>query len=134
MERTFLMIKPDGVERKLVGEIIARFERKGFDLVAMRHLTPTRALAEEHYGVHRDKPFFAGVVEFITSGPVVAMVWQGPDVINLARRIIGATKPSEATAGTIRGDFANTTEKNLIHGSDSESTAEQEIKLWFPDL
>lgn len=134
MERTFLMVKPDGVERKLVGEIIARFERKGFNLVALEMLTPNRNLAEEHYGVHRDKPFFAGVVSFITSGPVVAMVWEGPDVINLARRIIGATKPSESTPGTIRGDFANTTEKNLIHGSDSTETAAQEISLWFPKL
>lgn len=134
MERTFLMVKPDGVERKLVGEIIRRFEQKGFVLAAMELRIPSRELAEQHYAVHRGKSFFNSVVEFITSGPVVAMVWEGPDVINLARRVIGATKPSEATAGTIRGDFANTTEKNLIHGSDSLETAEQEIKLWFPNL
>ncbi|MDR3708884.1 MAG: nucleoside-diphosphate kinase [Capsulimonadaceae bacterium] len=134
MERTFLMVKPDGVERKLVGEIIARFERKGFTLVALQMLTPSKELAEAHYGVHRDKSFFASVVAFITSGPVVAMVWEGPDVINLARRVIGATKPAESTAGTIRGDFANTTEQNLIHGSDSAETAAEEIRLWFPNL
>ena len=134
MERTFLMVKPDGVERRLVGEIIRRFEQKGFVLTALEFRVPSKVLAEEHYGVHRDKPFFSSVVAFITSGPVVAMVWEGPDVVALARRVIGATKPSESTAGTIRGDFANTTEKNLIHGSDSVENAAIEIKLWFPNL
>ncbi|MEO7715939.1 MAG: nucleoside-diphosphate kinase [Capsulimonas sp.] len=131
MERTFLMVKPDGVKRGLVGEIIQRFEQKGFKLVELKMLTPTRELAEEHYGVHRDKPFFAGVVDFISSGPVVATVWEGDDVIALSRKLVGATKPSEAAPGTIRGDYANSVGENLIHGSDSVENAEAEIKLWF---
>jgi len=134
MERTFLMVKPDGVHRKLIGEIIRRFEQKGFTLVALEMRVPTKALAESHYGVHRGKPFFDNVVAFITSGPVVAMVWEGPDAINLARRVIGATKPTESNPGSIRGDYANTTEQNLIHGSDAPETAAQEIALWFPNL
>jgi len=134
MERTFLMIKPDGVERRLVGEIIRRFEAKGFQLVGLNMLTPPRSLAEEHYAVHRGKPFFEGVVQFISSGSVVAMVWEGDDVINLARKMMGATKPAEAVPGTIRGDFSNSIEQNLIHGSDSPDTAAQEIRLWFPEL
>ncbi|MCW3062218.1 MAG: ndk [Capsulimonas sp.] len=131
MERTFLMVKPDGVKRGLVGEIIQRFEQKGFKLVELKMLTPTRELAEEHYGVHRDKPFFAGVVDFISSGPVVATVWEGDDVIALSRKLVGATKPSEAAPGTIRGDYANSVGENLIHGSDSVENADAEIKLWF---
>ncbi|MGO8673627.1 MAG: nucleoside-diphosphate kinase [Capsulimonadaceae bacterium] len=131
MERTFLMIKPDGVRRKLVGEIISRFENKGFTLVEMRHLTPTRELAEAHYAVHRGKPFFDSVVAFISSGPVVAMVWEGPDAVNLARKLMGATKPADAAPGTIRGDYAGTIEQNLIHGSDSVETALAEIAIWF---
>jgi len=134
MERTFLMIKPDGVQRRLVGEIIGRFENKGLKLVGLKALTPSQSLAEEHYAVHRDKPFFPGVVSFITSGPVVASVWEGPDAISLARKLMGATKPSDAAPGTIRGDFANSVEQNLIHGSDSPETAATEIKLWFPEL
>lgn len=125
------MVKPDGVKRGLVGEIIQRFEQKGFKLVELKMLTPTRELAEEHYGVHRDKPFFAGVVDFISSGPVVATVWEGDDVIALSRKLVGATKPSEAAPGTIRGDYANSVGENLIHGSDSVENAEAEIKLWF---
>jgi nucleoside-diphosphate kinase len=131
LERTFLMVKPDGVKRGLVGEIIQRFEQKGFKLVELKMLTPTRELAEEHYGVHRDKPFFAGVVDFISSGPVVATVWEGDDVIALSRKLVGATKPSEAAPGTIRGDYANSVGENLIHGSDSVENADAEIKLWF---
>jgi nucleoside-diphosphate kinase len=134
MERTFLMIKPDGVQRRLVGEIIRRFEQKGFTLVALQHRTASREQAEAHYGVHRDKPFFAGVVAFITSGPVVTMVWEGNDVIALARKLMGATKPADSLPGTIRGDYADSIEKNLIHGSDSVETAGEEISLWFPDL
>src|SRR5579872_6824134 len=134
MERTFLMIKPDGVERKLVGEIIRRFEDKGFRLVALKMLTPAKALAEEHYAVHRGKSFFEGVVSFITSGPVVATVWEGEGVIELARKLMGATKPIDSAPGTIRGDYANSIEQNLIHGSDAPETAAQEIKLWFPEL
>jgi nucleoside-diphosphate kinase len=131
MERTFLMIKPDGVERGLVGEIVGRFECKGFKLAELKMVTPTRELAEAHYGVHRDKPFFNDVVAFITSGRVVAMVWEGAGVIELARKVMGATRPTDAAPGTIRGDFANSTEKNLIHGSDSPETAASEIALWF---
>jgi nucleoside-diphosphate kinase len=134
MERTFLMVKPDGVQRKLVGEIVRRFEAKGFTLVALELRTPPRETVEAHYAAHREKPFFGAVVDFIMSGPVVAMVWEGPDVINLARRLMGATKPADSTAGTIRGDYANSTEQNLIHGSDALETAEAEIKLWFPHL
>ena len=131
MERTFLMVKPDGVQRRLVGEIIRRFENKGFTLAELKLLTPTREMAEAHYGVHRGKPFFEGVVGFISSGPVVAMVWEGDDVVALARRVIGATKPADSTPGTIRGDYANTIEQNLIHGSDSVENAQTEIGIWF---
>jgi nucleoside-diphosphate kinase len=130
-ERTFLAIKPDGVQRGLVGEIIGRFERKGFKLVGLKQLTPSRELAENHYGVHRERPFFAGLVDFITSGPVVAMVWEGDGVIAAARLMIGATKPLEASPGTIRGDLAINIGRNVIHGSDGAETAADEIRLWF---
>jgi nucleoside-diphosphate kinase len=132
-ERTFIAIKPDGVQRGLVGEIIGRFERKGFKLVGLKQLTPSRELAESHYGVHRERPFFAGLVAFITSGPVVAMVWEGDGVIGAARLMIGATKPLEATPGTIRGDLAINIGRNVIHGSDASETATQEIALWFAE-
>ena len=131
MERTFLMVKPDGVLRRLVGEIIRRFEDKGFTLTALKMLTPARGTAEEHYAIHRGKPFFESVVGFISSGPVVAMVWEGEDIVNLSRKLMGATKPADAAPGTIRGDYANTIEQNLIHGSDSPENAEQEIQIWF---
>jgi len=131
LEQTFLMIKPDGVQRRLVGEIIRRLENKGYTLAQMKMLTPTRALAEAHYAVHKDKPFFAGVVDFISSGPVVAMVWEGDDVVTISRKIIGATKPADSMPGTIRGDYANTVAENLIHGSDSVENAQTEISLWF---
>ena len=131
MEQTFLMVKPDGIRRRLVGEIIKRFEAKGFTLTALKMVTPTREQAEEHYEVHRGKPFFEGVVDFISSGPVVAMVWEGDDAVALARKLIGATKPTDSLPGTIRGDFANTTAKNLIHGSDSVENAQTEIGIWF---
>jgi nucleoside-diphosphate kinase len=130
-ERTFLAIKPDGVQRGLVGEILGRFERRGFRLVALKQLVPSRELAEQHYGVHRERPFFAGLVEFITSGPVVAMVWEGDGVIAAARKMIGATKPLEAEPGTIRGDLAVNIGRNVIHGSDGADTAAFEIGLWF---
>ena len=130
-ERTFLAIKPDGVQRGLVGEILGRFERKGFKLVALKQLTPSRELAEKHYGVHRDRPFFAGLVGFITSGPVVVMVWEADGVIAGARKLIGATKPLEADPGTIRGDLAVDIGRNVIHGSDGPETAAFEIDLWF---
>jgi len=133
LERTFLAIKPDGVQRKLVGEIIRRFETKGFTLVGLKLVNVSRELAETHYGVHRERPFFAGLVDFITSGPVVAMVWEGDGVIASARKIIGATNPLNAEPGTIRGDFGVNVGRNLIHGSDAPETAQQEISLWFKD-
>ncbi|HEY9761024.1 MAG TPA: nucleoside-diphosphate kinase [Trichocoleus sp.] len=131
MERTFLMIKPDGVQRNLIGEIIRRFETKGFTLVGLKLMAVSRELAEEHYGVHRERPFFAGLVDFITSGPVVAMVWEGDGVIASARKIIGATNPLTAEPGTIRGDLGVTIGRNIIHGSDAPETAQTEIALWF---
>lgn len=127
------MIKPDGVQRNLVGEIIQRFETKGFTLVGLKLMSVSRELAEQHYAVHKDKGFFAGLIEFITSGPVVAMVWEGEGIIASARKIIGATNPLSAEPGTIRGDFGVTVGRNLIHGSDALETAQQEIKLWFKD-
>ena len=130
-ERTFIAIKPDGVQRGLVGNILGRFERKGFKLVALKQLVPSRSLAEAHYGIHRERPFFADLVDFITSGPVVAMVWEGEGVIGSARKLIGATKPLEAQPGTIRGDLATAISRNVIHGSDGPDTADFEIKLWF---
>ncbi|MGA7936881.1 MAG: nucleoside-diphosphate kinase [Kovacikia sp.] len=133
MERTFLAIKPDGVQRKLIGEIIRRFETKGFTLVGLKLLNVSRELAETHYAVHRTRPFFAGLVDFITSGPVVAMVWEGDGVIASARKIIGATNPLTAEPGTIRGDYGVNVGRNLIHGSDAPETAKQEISLWFKD-
>ncbi|PSB28432.1 nucleoside-diphosphate kinase [Stenomitos frigidus] len=133
MERTFLAIKPDGVQRKLVGEIIRRFETKGFTLVGLKLMNVSRELAETHYGVHRERPFFAGLVDFITSAPVVAMVWEGEGVIASARKIIGATNPLNSEPGTIRGDFGVNVGRNLIHGSDAPETAQQEVSLWFKD-
>jgi nucleoside-diphosphate kinase len=133
LERTFLMIKPDGVQRNLIGEIIRRFETKGFTLVGLKLMNVSKELAEQHYGVHKERPFFPGLVQFITSGPVVAMVWEGDGVIASARKIIGATKPLEAEPGTIRGDFGVTVGRNLIHGSDAPETAKNEIALWFKD-
>ncbi|MFN6483657.1 MULTISPECIES: nucleoside-diphosphate kinase [unclassified Nostoc] len=133
MERTFLAIKPDGVQRGLVGEIIRRFETKGFTLVGLKLLKVSRELAEQHYGVHRERPFFGSLVEFITSSPVVAMVWEGDGVIASARKIIGATNPLTAEPGTIRGDFGLNIGRNLIHGSDAPETAQQEVALWFKD-
>jgi len=130
-ERTFVAIKPDGVQRGLVANILGRFERKGFTLVGLKMLTPSRLLAEQHYGVHRQRPFFGGLVEFITSGPVVAMVWEGDGVIAGARALIGATKPLEAAPGTIRGDLAVDIGRNVIHGSDGPDTAQFEIGHWF---
>jgi len=131
LERTFLAIKPDGVQRGLVGEIIGRFEAKGFTLVGMKLITASRELAEEHYGVHKERPFFAGLVDFITSGPMVAMVWEGDGVVASARKMIGATNPLNSEPGTIRGDLAVNVGRNIIHGSDAVETANQEISLWF---
>jgi nucleoside-diphosphate kinase len=131
MERTFLAVKPDGVQRHLIGEIIRRYETKGFKLVGLKMLQPSRELAESHYAVHRERPFFAGLVDFITSGPVVAMVWEGDGVVASARKIIGATNPLTAEPGTIRGDFGVNIGRNIIHGSDAIETAQTEIALWF---
>ncbi|MBE9183258.1 nucleoside-diphosphate kinase [Microcoleus sp. LEGE 07076] len=131
MERTFLAIKPDGVQRGLVGEIIGRFEAKGFTLVGMKLITASRELAEQHYAVHKERPFFAGLVDFITSGPMVAMVWEGSGVVASARKMIGATNPLNSEPGTIRGDLAVNVGRNIIHGSDAVETANQEISLWF---
>lgn len=131
MERTFVMIKPDAVKRGLIGEIIRRFENKGFRIVALKMMEVSQDLAERHYEVHKGKPFYSSLIQFITSGPVVAMVLEAPEAIALARSIIGATRPTEATPGSIRGDFATTTQENLVHGSDSQETAEFEIRLWF---
>lgn len=133
MERTFLAIKPDGVQRALVGEIIRRFEDKGFTLVGLKFMKVSRELAEQHYDVHREKPFFSGLVEFITSGPVVAMVWEGDGVVAAARKMIGATNPLTAELGTIRGDFGINIGRNIIHGSDAPETAQQEVSLWFKE-
>ena len=133
MERTFLAIKPDGVQRKLIGEIVRRFETKGFTLVGMKFMSVSRDLAESHYGVHRERPFFGSLVDFITSGPVVAMVWEGDGVVASARKIIGATNPLSAEPGTIRGDFGANIGRNIIHGSDAIETAQTEIALWFKE-
>ncbi len=131
MERTFIMIKPDGVQRGLVGEIVNRFEQKGFKLVGAKLMQISQSLAEKHYEEHKERPFFGELVEFITSGPVFAMVWEGEDVIKISRIMIGATNPQEATPGSIRGDFAVTVGKNIIHGSDSKESANREINLFF---
>lgn len=133
MEKSFLMVKPDGVQRNLIGEIVSKFERKGYKLVAAKLMNITEQLAEEHYGEHKDKPFFRELVDFITSGPVFAMVWEGENVISTARNMMGATNPQEADTGTIRGDYGATVGKNIIHGSDSPESAEREIKLFFKE-
>jgi len=130
-ERTFVMVKPDGVQRGLIGEIINRFEKKGIKIVAMKLVSVSKELAEKHYGVHRGKPFFKPTVEYIISSPVVAMVLEGNNVINVVRTMMGKTNPQEASPGTIRGDYAQFIGRNIIHGSDGPETAEFEIKLWF---
>lgn len=131
MERTFLAIKPDGVQRQLVGSIISRLEGRGFQLVGLKLMQVSKELAETHYAEHQERPFFAGLVEFITSGPVVAMVWQGKGVVATARKMIGKTNPLDSDPGTIRGDFGIDIGRNIIHGSDGLETAEREIALWF---
>ena len=130
-ERTYIMVKPDGVERGLVGEVISRFERKGFVLERMRMLTPTREIASEHYAEHVDKPFFGELLDFITRGPVVAMEWSGESVVASARNVMGATNPADATPGSIRGDLASLLTENIVHGSDSVESAERELSIWF---
>jgi nucleoside-diphosphate kinase len=134
-ERTLVLVKPDGVERKLIGEVLARIERKGLDIVALELRTVERELAEQHYAEHDGKSFFGDLLEFITSGPVLAAVVEGPRAIAAFRQLAGGTDPvAKATPGTIRGDFGLETQYNLVHGSDSPESAEREIKLWFPNL
>ncbi|WP_197320272.1 nucleoside-diphosphate kinase [Saccharomonospora sp. NB11] len=134
-ERTLVLVKPDGVERGLVGEVIARIERKGLRLAAMDLRTAERSVAEEHYAEHKDKPFYGDLLDFITSGPLVAIAVEGPRAIAAFRQLAGGTDPVEkATPGTIRGDYALETQYNLVHGSDSPESAERELKLWFPNL
>jgi nucleoside-diphosphate kinase len=131
IEKSFVMIKPDGVRRALVGECIRRFEARGLKLTKLKMLTPTQELAENHYGAHRGKPFFAGVVQFISSGPVVAMVIEGESAIAAIRQMVGATRPLEAAPGSIRGDYALEVGENIVHASDGAETAAEEIALWF---
>ncbi|WP_270577416.1 nucleoside-diphosphate kinase [Caldibacillus thermoamylovorans] len=133
MEKTFLMVKPDGVQRGLIGEIVSRFERKGFQLVGAKLMQIPTSVAEQHYGEHKGKPFYDELVSFITSGPVFAMVWQGENVIATARQMMGATNPKDALPGTIRGDYGVTVGKNIIHGSDSLESAKREISLFFKE-
>ena len=131
MERTFIMVKPNGFARGLVGEVVARFERRGLELRAMKLMRIPRELAERHYAEHREKPFFGELVDFITSGPVVAMVWEGNEAIAVARTMMGATDPVKAAPGTIRGDFATVMAENVVHGSDGPESAAREIGLFF---
>eukprot|EP00696_Hemimastix_kukwesjijk_P007777 gnl/Hemi2/19865_TR6593_c0_g1_i1.p2 gnl/Hemi2/19865_TR6593_c0_g1~~gnl/Hemi2/19865_TR6593_c0_g1_i1.p2 ORF type:complete len:185 (+),score=78.94 gnl/Hemi2/19865_TR6593_c0_g1_i1:73-555(+) len=131
LERSFIAIKPDGVQRKLVGEIIQRFEKRGYTLVAMKQLQPSREMAEAHYADLSSKPFFAGLVNYFISGPIVAMVWEGPNIVSVGRMMIGATKPQESAPGTIRGDLCVDVGRNIIHGSDTVENANKEIALWF---
>ncbi len=133
-ERTFVMVKPDGVERGVIGEVISRLERKGLKIVAMKMLKIQGSLAKEHYAEHREKPFFDALVSYITSGPVVAMVVEGKNAIKVVRTLVGATNPIEADPGTIRGDLGMDLGRNIIHASDSEKSAQREISLFFnPD-
>ena len=131
LERTYIMIKPDGVQRGCVGEIIARFEKKGFKLLAMKLYSPSKQLLEEHYKDLKEKPFFPKLVEYMLMGPVVCMIWQGREVVKTGRKMLGATNPLNSEPGTIRGDYCIESGRNIIHGSDSVESAEREIKLWF---
>jgi len=133
-ERTLVLIKPDAVQRQLTGRILARYEDRGLKILGLKLIPVSRELAERHYAIHREKPFFAGLVDFITSGPLVAAVLEGPNAITVVRAMNGATRPHEAAPGSIRGDFALETAQNLVHASDSAETADTEIALWFrPD-
>ena len=134
MDRTLILVKPDAFERRLTGEVIARFERKGLTIVAMKHMTMDRDLAERHYAEHAEKPFFGDLVDFITGGPLVAFVLEGYEAVTAARQVIGATNPLEAAPGSIRGDFAIAVGQNMVHGSDSVESGEREAALFFPDL
>jgi nucleoside-diphosphate kinase len=134
MERTLILVKPDAFGRGLTGEILARFERQGLRIVAMRHMTVERDLAERHYAEHSERPFFGELVGFITGGPLVALVLEGHEAIRAARQVIGATNPLEAAPGSIRGDYALEVQTNMVHGSDAPESAAREIGLFFPDL
>ena len=134
VSRTLILVKPDAFERALTGEVLARFERKGLRIVAMRLLTADEETANRHYDEHRDKPFFGELVEFITGGPLVAAVFEGVEAVPAARQLIGATNPIEAAPGSIRGDFGLEVTFNMVHGSDSDESAAREIEIWFPDL
>jgi len=134
LSRTLILVKPDAFERGLTGEVLARFERKGLRIVALRQLQVDREFAGRHYEEHTEKPFFGELVEFITRGPLVAAVLEGREAVDCARQLIGATNPLEAAPGSIRGDFAREVTFNLVHGSDSPDSAEREIALWFPNL
>jgi nucleoside-diphosphate kinase len=134
MERTLILVKPDAFGRGLTGEILARFERKGLRIVAMKHMTVEKELAEQHYAEHRERPFFGELVEFITGGPRVALVLEGYEAIRAARQVIGATNPLEAAPGSIRGDYALEVQTNMVHGSDAPESSAREIGLFFPDL
>ncbi|CAG9462717.1 unnamed protein product [Pedinophyceae sp. YPF-701] len=133
MERSYIMIKPDGVQRGLIGDVIGRFEKRGYKLVAMKLVTPSEELAKQHYADLSSKPFFPALVQYIISGPVCAMVWEGKDVVKQGRAMIGATNPLASAPGTIRGDFCIEVGRNIIHGSDEPANAEKEIALWFPE-
>ncbi len=132
-ERTFIAIKPDGVKRNLIGRIITRFEEKGYKIIGLKLLLPTLEMAEKHYAEHKGKPFYPRLIKYITSGPIVAMVIEGPNVIAESRRMMGSTKPEEAEAGTIRFEFAINKEYNIIHGSDCTESAEREIAIYFKE-
>jgi nucleoside-diphosphate kinase len=134
MERTLILVKPDAFVRNLTGEIIARFERKGLRLAALKQITMTQQLAERHYAEHEGKPFYGELVSFITSGPLVAMVLEGERAVEAARQVIGATDPMEASPGSIRGDYAIAVGQNMVHGSDSPQSAAREVELFFPEL
>ncbi|MCA9981226.1 MAG: nucleoside-diphosphate kinase [Anaerolineales bacterium] len=133
MEKTLILVKPDGVQRGLVGEIVGRFERRGLKLVGMKFMQMSQELAEEHYGVHKGRPFYNALVDYITSGPIVAMVWEGNNAIAAARATIGATNPVEANAGTIRGDLGMEIGRNLVHGSDSPENGVKEASIFFSE-
>ena len=134
MDRTLILVKPDAFARNLTGEIIARFERKGLRIAALKHMTVTEELAREHYAEHEGKPFFGELVTFITSAPLVAMVLEGEEAVTAARQVIGATNPLEATTGSIRGDYAVAVGQNMVHGSDSAASAARETAIFFPEL
>jgi nucleoside-diphosphate kinase len=134
VDRTLILVKPDAFARGLTGEIIARFERKGLRIAALKHMTVTDELAREHYAEHEGKPFFGELVDFITSAPLVAMVLEGPEAVTAARQVIGATNPLDAVPGSIRGDYAVAVGQNMVHGSDSPASAERETAIFFPEL